>query len=82
MIFISRIKIIFELLGASIDRPDRSPVVEESETNVDMCPDPIPEEPRGPKLKKMLSLEGGKESIKQMKKVIHPVMSVNSCKSC
>ena len=43
-----------------------------------MCPDPIPEESRGPKLKKMLSLEGGKESIKQMKKVIHPVKSVNS----
>ena len=55
-------------LGASIDRPDRSPVAEESETNVDMCPNPT-EESKGPKLKKMLSLEGGKEGIKQMKKV-------------
>jgi len=59
----------FFLIGASIDRPDRSPVAEESETNVDMCPNPT-EESKGPKLKKMLSLEGGKEGIKHMKKVI------------
>jgi len=54
--------------GASIDKPDRSPVAEESETNfdVDMCPNP--DENKGPKLKKMLSLESGKEGIKQMKK--------------
>ena len=57
----------FCFLGASIDRPDRSPVAEESETNVDMCPNP--DENKGPKLKKMLSLESGKEGIKQMKKV-------------
>ena len=58
------------ILGASIDRPDRSPVAEESETNldVDMCPNP--DENKGPKLKKMLSLESGKEGIKQMKKVL------------
>ena len=57
------------ILGASIDKPDRSPVAEESETNfdVDMCPNP--DENKGPKLKKMLSLESGKEGIKQMKKV-------------
>ena len=58
------------ILGASIDKPDRSPVAEESETNfdVDMCPNP--DENKGPKLKKMLSLESGKEGIKQMKKVL------------
>ena len=57
------------IIGASIDKPDRSPVAEESETNfdVDMCPNP--DENKGPKLKKMLSLESGKEGIKQMKKV-------------
>lgn len=53
---------------ASIDRPDRSPVVEESETNVDMCPDPMANETKGPKLKKMLSIEGMKEGKKQIKK--------------
>ena len=69
------------IIGASIDKPDRSPVAEESETNfdVDMCPNP--DENKGPKLKKMLSLESGKEGIKQMKKVRittrHPVPSTD-----
>ena len=66
------------ILGASIDKPDRSPVAEESETNfdVDMCPNP--DENKGPKLKKMLSLESGKEGIKQMKKVYCKVASINA----
>ena len=34
-----------------------------------MCPDPMANETKGPKLKKMLSIEGMKEGKKQIKKV-------------
>ena len=57
------------ILGASIDRPDQPPVVEESETNVDMCPNHDDTTGERPKLKKMLSLENSKEVAKQIKRV-------------
>ena len=57
------------ILGASIDRPDQPPVVEESETNVDMCPNHDDTTGERPRLKKMLSLENSKEVAKQIKRV-------------
>ena len=56
-------------VGASIDRPDQPPVVEECETNVDMCPNHDDTTGERPRLKKMLSLENSKEKAKQIKRV-------------
>ena len=56
-------------LGASIDRPDQPPVVEESETNIDMCPNHDDTTGERPRMKKMLSLENSKEVAKQIKRV-------------
>ena len=57
------------IVGASIDRPDQPSVVEECETNVDMCPNHDDSTGERPRLKKMLSLENSKEKAKQIKRV-------------